>query len=120
LNEPRSRYRVEGGIPCIDVSTKSIEHLFDNRDPAPFRDRDFDPSLVEYLIGAAEELAASKNLCVVFWLAEPCLPGEIEAAHRAHFGTMLYDWIPLRRERKVITKLLAAKVDMRSGTRPQE
>jgi hypothetical protein len=27
-----------------------MEQLFDNRDPAPFGDRDLDPALVEYLL----------------------------------------------------------------------
>jgi len=40
----QSRYRFEDGEPCVDVKLSSIEQIFDNRDPAPFRDRDSIPS----------------------------------------------------------------------------
>jgi hypothetical protein len=180
------RYRVENGEPCVDVRIVNIEQLFDNRDPAPFRERDLDPDLVEYLLAAGEDLASHATFRMVFWLEKPCQPGEIEAAFRAHFayeldrlerrrrrqrrtgqvalllgGTLIiallslaqlvgsaipgsigaalreglvisswvvmwrpveiliYDWIPVRRERRVMERLLAAPIDMRIGTGPE-
>lgn len=47
-----SRYRVENGEASVDVRIAKIEQLIDNRDPAPFRERDLDPDLVEYLLDA--------------------------------------------------------------------
>ena len=64
---PKSRYRLENGQPILDVRVESMEQLFDNRDPAPFRDRDLDPALVEYLIDGARDLASSP-LRVEVWL----------------------------------------------------
>jgi len=177
-----SRYRLEAGVPCVDVKINSIEQLFDNRDPAPFRERDLDPGLAQYLRDAAEDLAEVGAYRVVFWLENPCPPGEIEQAFHAHFenvleriqrerrrrrrtgqaalslavvlvivllslgqlvgklvpGTLgvglreglvisswvvmwrpievlIYDWIPVRHERKVLSKLLAATIDVRIG-----
>jgi len=181
---PLSRYRLEDGVPCVDVKITSIEQLFDNRDPAPFRERDLDPGLAEYLRDAAEDLASAKTYRVIFWLEQPCPPGEIEQAFHAHFadaleriqrerrrrrrggqvalslavvlviallflgqvvgnlvpGTLglglkeglvisswvvmwrpieilIYDWIPVRHERRVLSKLLEASIEVRPGKR---
>ena len=175
-----SRYRVEDGVPCIDVKVESVERLFDFRDPAPFRGRDLDPGLVEYLRDAAEDLSRHASFRVVFWLERPCRPTEIEESFRAHFRyvldrlrhqrreqrrtghvalllavvlmaalmaltqlvgntipgslgvglkeglvilswivlwrpveVLIYDGIPVRRERKVVSKLLCAPIDVR-------
>jgi len=61
------RYRVEGGEHIIDVRLASLDQMFDNRDPAPFRERDLDPSLVAYLMGAAEDLSPYGSFRVVIW-----------------------------------------------------
>ena len=178
-SEP-SRYRTEDGEPCIDVRVRSIEQIFDNRDPAPFRERDLDPDLAEYLVDSSEDLVGHDRIRLVFWVDRPCTPSEVEQAFRAHFegdlerirrsrrrhrrtgqlalvlavvivvalvtiaqlvgnavgGTLgtglkeglvisswvvmwrpvevlIYDWIPIRHQRKVLAKLLAAKVDVR-------
>jgi hypothetical protein len=178
----RLRYRVEGDETCIDVKIRTLEHMFDNRDPAPFRERDLDPDLAEYLRDAAEDLIGVARIRIVIWLEIPCAPGEIEQAFHAHFegdlerirrGSvrrrrkgqiallvgvvllvtllslgrliskvvpdpagailgegltvaswvvlwrpfefLLYDWIPVRHERRLIEKLLAAPVELRTG-----
>lgn len=177
----RSRYRTEGGLPCVDVKMSSIEHFFDKRDPAPFRERDLDPDLSEYLRDSAEDLLHEDRIRLVFWLEKAGGPGEIENAFRVHFeyeiqrlrrsrrrarrtgvislgialvlvgvflflsqlvgsivpgslGTalkeglviagwvvmwrpvevLIYDWIPSRHERRIMSKLLAAELDVRT------
>jgi hypothetical protein len=80
----RSRYRIEAGQPILDVRVATLEQLFDNRDPAPFRDRDLDPELVEYLLDGARELAGTKPLRIAIWLESPAA-GDVEQAVRAHF-----------------------------------
>jgi len=176
------RYRTEEGAPCVDVKVDNVEHLFDNRDPAPFRQRDLDPALVEYLRDAAEDLSGHRLIRLVVWLAKPCAPKEIEEAMRSHFRdeierirrrrrgqrragqialviaialvvallalaqlvstvvpgsigaglkegltisswvvmwrpieVLIYDWIPRRQERKVLTKILEAPISVRTG-----
>lgn len=182
-----SRYRTEDGEPCIDVRVRSIEQIFDNRDPAPFRERDLDPDLAEYLVDAGEDLVGIDRIRVVFWVDRPCTPAEVEQAFRAHFegelerlrrgrqrhrrtgqialalaivivialvtasqlvgnalgGTLgtglkeglvisswvvmwrpvevlIYDWIPIRHQRKALAKLLAATVDVRVASNSKE
>jgi len=91
------RYRIENGERCIDVRIAQIEQLFDNRDPAPFRERDLDPDLVEYLLAAGDDLVVYRVFRVVFWLEKPCQPGEIEGAFHAH---MEYELDRLDRRRR--------------------
>jgi hypothetical protein len=81
---PNSRYRLENGQPILDVRVESMEQLFDNRDPAPFRDRDLDPDLVEYLLDGARDLANVTPLRVEIWLgASPS--GDVPQLVRAYF-----------------------------------
>jgi hypothetical protein len=91
------RYRVDGGTHCVDVRLNAIEQLFDNRDPAPFRERDLDPDLVEYLYAAGEDLMSHGPFKVVFWVASPCQPTEVETGYRAHF---VYELQRIERRRR--------------------
>lgn len=178
------RYRIEDGHHCVDVRLATVDQLFDNRDPAPFRERDLDPDLVEYLIAAGEDLASLGPFKVVFWIATPCVPAEVETGYRAHFTyelerlerrrhrgrrvgqialvigvtllvallavaqliattsnhvlaavregllilswvvmwrpveALLYDWVPIRRERARLQRLFDAPLEVRTGKGP--
>ena len=174
-------------MPCIDVRARRIEQLFDNRDPAPFRQRDLDPDVADYLVDAGGDLASHEQLSIVFWLEQPAEQGELEQAIRGHFEDMiarmqrrrrrsrrtgaitlligvllvvllftlaqvvgasvpgalgaglkeglviaswvvlwrpveilLYGWIPVRQERRVVEHLLSATLSVRSGKPPRE
>jgi hypothetical protein len=180
-----TRYRAENGVPCIDVKVSRIEQLFDNRDPAPFRERDLDPDLAEYLLDAGEDLVGHARYSVVFWLEHAAAKIEIEQAFRGHFEELLtrlrrrrrrgrrtgqvtlllglvlvvilftlaqlvgrsvpgslgaglreglvisswvvlwrpvevlvYEWIPARHDRRVVSRLLASTIEVRTG-RPE-
>lgn len=93
---PRPRYREEEGRPCIDVRVPSIENLFDRRDPAPFRERDLDPGLREYLVESVEDLV-SRHPRLVFWLESPCSQEELEQPVRGFFN---YELERVVRERR--------------------
>jgi len=178
------RYRVEDGQQCIDIRLNAIEQLFDNRDPAPFRERDLDPDLVEYLVAAAEDLLNLGKFKVVFWIAQACPPAEVQTGYRAHFEyelerldrrsrrqrrtgqvalalglvllvallslsellapsesrviralreglailswvvmwrpveALIYDWLPIRREKKIMQRLHDAPTEVRTGKGP--
>jgi hypothetical protein len=179
------RYRLEDGKPCVDVRIASLDHLFDNRDPAPFRERDLDPALVEYLVGISHDVTTRDGFRIVFWLERTCQPGVIESAYRAHFEyalgrlehrrrrarragqiallfgaglivllmslsqlavqavpgslgaalreglvisswvvlwrpveLLIYDWIPVWDERRIMRRLLAAPIEVRAGHGP--
>jgi hypothetical protein len=181
-----TRYRIEAGVPCIDVKAQRIEQLFDNRDPAPFRERDLDPDVAEYVLGAGADLSSRPSFSIVFWLEHAAASPELEHAFRAHFADaigrlrrrrrrerrtgaamlvpgiglvlvlfalaqvigasvpgslgaglkeglvisswvvlwrpveiLVYGWIPLRQERRLIERLLAAELSVRSGKPPE-
>ena len=101
----KSRYREENGEQCVDVRVASIEQLFDNRDPAPFHERDLDPDLADYLFDAGEDLADEDRFRIVFWLDQACRPGEIEAAVHAHFEDLIARNKRVRRRRRRIGQL---------------
>jgi hypothetical protein len=90
---PNTRYRFEGARACIDIRLKTLQQLFDGRDPAPFRERDLDEDAVEYIVGAAEELGAGTALKLVIHVptrGDAAGDAELEdaiigAAIRAHF-----------------------------------
>lgn len=72
MTEWTDRYRFESGVPCVDIRLKSIDQLFDNRDPAPFHERDLDDDAAEYLIATAEEIPKSAGqFKIVLWVSEP-------------------------------------------------
>ena len=52
----RPRYRVIGGVPSIELKLRSPRQLFDERDPAPFRERDLDDDAARYIISSFREL----------------------------------------------------------------
>lgn len=80
------RYRREDGVHCVDVRLTAVEQLFDNRDPAPYRARDLDPDLVDYLVGAAEDLAAHGRFRIVCWFPSPPPAAAVVDAYRAHIA----------------------------------
>jgi hypothetical protein len=177
-----SRYRIQDDGHVIDVRVDRLDQLFDNRDPAPFRQRDLDPDLVEYLTAAGEDLRGGDPIRVAFWLTDPGPCDELEPAYRAHFAyeldrlrrthrrhrragvvalglallllvtslslaqlaknlaneslalalkegltifswvvlwrpveILIYDWIPVRRQRSVLRRLRDAPVDLHPG-----
>lgn len=91
------RYREEEGRPCVDVRVPAIENLFDKRDPAPFRERDLDPSLREYLVESTEDLLSRGPPRLVFWLEKPCEKAALEEPVRAHFNYELERLVRSRR-----------------------
>lgn len=60
----RPRYRVIGGVPSIELKLRSPRQLFDERDPAPFRERDLDDDAVRYIVSSFRELKDQQNVKV--------------------------------------------------------
>jgi hypothetical protein len=80
---------IENDDAILEVRLKSIERIFDNRDPAPFRERALDSDFVDYLVEGARDRVAAGRIRIVVWLAQPCLTGEIEQAIHGHFEQAL-------------------------------
>ena len=85
-----------------------MEQLFDNRAPAPIRDRDLDPRLVQYLLDGARDLASVTPLRVKIWLGtSPSV--DVPQAVRAHFQHEI-DRTNRRRREQVRTGLLTLAI----------
>lgn len=86
----KSRYKHAEGKRWIEVRVKSVQQLFDARDPAPFRERDLDDDFVEYIVASAGEHSLSSALKIVIYVeeAEPkALPKDsIREAIRSFFA----------------------------------
>lgn len=82
------RYRMEDGRACIDIRLTTARQLFDLRDPAPFRERDLDPSAVEHFLVCVREIPLREKLRINLFIlqADPTLEKPlIGDAIRAHF-----------------------------------
>ena len=89
-NAAISRYRIEDGKACIEAKMESLSHLFDSRDPAPFRQRDLDPDAFEYIYGAVRELGFNAPAKLVFYFTgerfDPEKNKRCQEAIRGYFG----------------------------------
>jgi hypothetical protein len=65
FNPKKNRYRIDGGRYCIDMRMNSPHQLFDERDPAPFRERDLDEDAVDYIIGSIQDLPQKAPVKIV-------------------------------------------------------
>lgn len=74
--EPRARSEAEpvagGARESIEVHVATVQNLFDSLDPAPFRERDLDPKVEQYIVGWARELPPRRPLELVVHLGHPC------------------------------------------------
>ena len=66
----------------IEVHVASVQNLFDSLDPAPFRERDLDPKVEQYIVGWARELPPRRPLELVVHLGHPC-GGDADLLQRA-------------------------------------
>jgi len=66
----------------IAVHVATVQHLFDSLDPAPFRERDLDPKVEQYIVGWARELPPRRPLALVVHL-DQAGPGDEALLQRA-------------------------------------
>jgi hypothetical protein len=79
-----SENRTTSHESILEVRILNVEQIFDNRDPAPFRDRDLDPDFIDYLVDGVRDLGTAKPIRIIVWLEQACPPGQIaEAVHNS-------------------------------------
>lgn len=54
------RYPCENGKCNIEIVMQDFHRLFDERDPARFREKDLDDDAVEYIVGSAKEISTAR------------------------------------------------------------
>lgn len=92
------------GCELIEVRVAELQQLFNSIDPSPFRERDLDPKVEEYIVESYGELRADRPLCLVVHLtrqvASPDNVAVLRAAVREYFGQRA------RTERRQLRRLL--------------
>jgi hypothetical protein len=83
VSDDPSPYRREGDTWCLDLRVREVRQLFDLRDPAPFRERDLDPGVVDYLLEATEEIPRRAPIKVVVFVSDEREPSVSDDAVRA-------------------------------------
>ena len=77
--EGRPRYRLIGGRPSVELQLRNPQQLFDQRDPAPFRERDLDDDAVRYILSSYRDLKDQRNVQLSLYFASL---GEFESKPR--------------------------------------
>lgn len=87
------RYKHELGYLIVEVGVKNIRQLFNERDPAPFRERDLDPQFVIYLVSAVEEFSLSTKIKIriIAFEADDIRPEESLLIREAISGYFAYE-----------------------------
>jgi len=89
-SQKTDRYKHEKEYIIVEVGVKNSRQLFNERDPAPFRERDLDPQFVIYLVSAVEEfsLRTKMKIRILTSDADDCKPEKklaIQEAIRTYF-----------------------------------
>lgn len=67
----KNRYRVVDGKTSIELKLKTPHQLFDERDPAPFRERDLDDDAVRYIVDSYEGISSdAEDIKLSLYFAE--------------------------------------------------
>lgn len=86
------RYRIEDGVLCIDVRVDSLKQLFDQRDPAPFLEKDLDDDFTQFLLDNLREIPLNKPAKVIVIFSKDLAPGmDEETITQAIRGFYLYE-----------------------------
>ncbi len=71
-NKPRARrYKKINGINTIEMTIKTTDHLFDGRDPAPFREKDLDEDAAKYIATSLRELPEDQPAQLKIYISQP-------------------------------------------------
>ncbi len=105
-NFKRKRYKKINGKNTIEMKIRSTDHLFDGRDPAPFREKDLDEDAVEYITSSLRELPDDQPTQLKLYFSEPRSVRDnvtaLKEAIRHHFE---YEVEMKRRERRHILRV---------------
>lgn len=84
--------KMSEGSPCdlIELRVDNIAQLFHTLDPFPFRERDLDKEVEEFIVGWARELTTGRAITIVIHLPEASAQTkaarELEEALRGYFA----------------------------------
>ena len=59
---------IPSNCEIIEVRVATVPHLFNTIDPTPFRERDLDPRVEEFIVGWAREISSKKQIALLVHL----------------------------------------------------
>lgn len=69
LDAPKkARYKSSDGKHWIEVRVRDIQQIFDQRDPAPFRERDLNEDFVKYIVSSARDFSLGVPLKLIIYV----------------------------------------------------
>ncbi|MBI3187450.1 MAG: hypothetical protein HYZ31_06275 [Gammaproteobacteria bacterium] len=70
MKKPESHYNKEGDHYLIEIKLNEIRQLFNNLDPAPFREKDLEANAESYIIDSVQELHLKTPIKLILHLPE--------------------------------------------------
>lgn len=61
------KYPIIDGRPAIEIKVETLSQLFDERDPAPFLNKDLDEDAEEYIISSIQEIGMKDKLILAIF-----------------------------------------------------
>jgi hypothetical protein len=87
----KHRYRLIDGRPTIELKLKTPNQLFDERDPAPFRERDLDDDAVQYILSSYRELPGREAKLSLYFAGMGDFEGHSDIIRRAIHSHFEYE-----------------------------
>lgn len=90
LRNSSSRYPIVNGKASVELKLRTPRQLFDERDPAPFRERDLDDDAAQYILTSFREIDDPNKVKIALYFESmddfKATPREIRDAIQAHFA----------------------------------
>lgn len=67
----KRRYKEIDGVTVIEMNLKNADHLFDGRDPAPFREKDLDEDAAKYITTSLREIDEADEVRLKIFISQP-------------------------------------------------
>ena len=67
---------IPSNCAIIEVRVGTLPQLFNTIDPTPFRERDLDPRVVEFIVDWSREIPRNKSLALLVHLDQPATTGD--------------------------------------------
>lgn len=77
------RYPIENGKAVIELKVSTIHQLFDERDPAPFREKDLDDDAAEYIFMSAQEITVKRIARLRIFVEEALTEKQLQTIRHA-------------------------------------
>lgn len=91
MKKPESHYNKEGDNYLVEIKLNEIRQLFNNLDPAPFREKDLEANAESYIVDSVQELHLNTPIKLILHLPDhACTDETISSAPAAIHNYFAY------------------------------